>query len=318
MTALVFSRDPGGANQMIGVCDALAGPPVADHPGIATLRARLGGGTPRLHVFAKDFAVALWAADRRPAETWPASPDIAGLLHGREAVLTATADVDDETDKDLWQAARSQGIASHAFVDGDFNVIRRFRRRDGALVWPDFVYVPGPTCARSLLEGGFAPERLTIIPDFALAVQSRRAVDAETGARRLRAQWLGGDGDRRVVLFASENVRELVALGKPQVYSEFDCLEILVDALAGRRLVAGVPSDPEALVVVRPHPKEAPDKFASYERAGRVRVSTAGQPAEAILAADLVVGMRSTLLREAEAIGRPAVSLVGAKMSQTD
>lgn len=312
MRALIFSRDPGGANQMIGLYEALrAG---SAHPGIRTIRDRIGP-QPDYLVYAKDFAVPLWKGDGYDVTLFPGGPAEQLLRSERiGAVLTSTSDIDDETDRRLWSAAKALGIPSHAFVDGDFNVLRRFHDGDGNLLWPDHIYTPGTASAAPIRAAGH-PD-VTIIPDFPLLVQKRRAAASAGKAAALRAAW-GVEG-RKAVLFASENVMELAALGKEVHYSELACLERLLAGLAGRENVAGLQPDPGALVVIRPHPKENGSKYARYERPGAVLLSAAGSAVEAIMAADMVVGMNSTLLREALMLGKPTLSLVDARIHQAD
>jgi hypothetical protein len=115
-----------------------------------------------------------------------------------------------------------------------------------------------------------------------------------------------------VVLFASENVRELTGvLGKPKNYDEFQVLERLLGMVEkGWKLGQDV-FDPETtVVVIRPHPKETPGKFDSY--VGRSPVSlvveNASDHIEAILAADVVTGMTSMMLLEAEFLGKKVAS----------
>ena len=332
MTKLLFSRDPGGARQMLGLLRALDGrfAEEAAHPGIVALRDRLPGGrspgAPFI-VFAKDFAVKVFASLGEPAKPWPLpdsrGPDRDRLLDALLAeravgvVLTATSDVDDDTDQALWRAARRAGIPSHGFVDGAFNVAPRFTSPEGGTVAPDFVHVPSQIVAEEVAP--YCPA-ITIIPDLILGVHRLEMEQAKSNAAGLRRLWGLGEGER-AALFASENVEELVALGKPKHYDEYECLELLLAALAGTASVPGVEAGAAQLVVVRPHPKERHDKFAAWcdrtspqacdRNSPRVIVSSDGTASEAILAADLVTGMRSTLLREALDAGKPVVSLVG-------
>jgi hypothetical protein len=321
MTSLLFSRDPGGARQMFGLLQALRGrfPNEAAHPGIVAVKAQIPHHPPL--VFAKDFAIKVFAGLGEAAEAWPLpearGPDRDRLLdallaeRGVTVVLTATSDVDDDTDQALWQAARRAGIPSHGFVDGAFNVAPRFTSPEGDMVVPDFVHVPNRAVFDEVAP--YCPTgRITLIPDLIIGVHRQEMEQARTNAAGLRRQWGLGEGER-AALFASENVEELVALGKPKHYDEYDCLALLLAALAGERAVPGIAAGAAQLVVIRPHPKERPDKFAAHcGRAGpRVIISTDGTASEAILAADLVVGMRSTLLREALDAGKAVVSLVG-------
>lgn len=300
---LMLSRDPGGTRQMVGLYHALTGnpPDLRGDGGLARLRERLGEWH-GIRVVAKDFAIPVWHAAGIPAESWNgALPDLGAVA----ALLTATGDVDDDTPQQSWRQAREAGCPSHAFIDYGLNVARRFRDAGGAVSRPDFVYVPDPACLDDL-TGIVAPERVELIPDLVVWVARRDLAAAAPGAARLREIWQKGR-QRPILLFVSENVAELAALGKPSAYSEFDSLDRLLACLRGEVEIAGIERR-DWLLVIRPHPKEEAEKFAAY--GGEALVNREGSSAEAILAADLVVGMRSTLLREAADAGRPVVSLV--------
>lgn len=300
---LMLSRDPGGTRQMVGLHHALTGnpPELSGDGGLARLRERLGEWD-GIRVVAKDFAIPVWQAAGIPVESWDGTlPD----PEAAAALLTATGDVDDDTPQQSWRRAREAGCPSHAFIDCGINVARRFHDAGGALSRPDFVYVPDAACLADL-TGIVALEQVELIPDLVVWIARRELAAATAGAARLRESWRRGR-DRPVLLFVSENVAELAALGRPSAYGELDNLERLRACLRGEVEIAGIERR-DWLLVIRPHPKEAAGKFAAYE--GDALVSREGSSAEAILAADLVVGMRSTLLREAADAGRPVISLV--------
>jgi hypothetical protein len=297
MSLVFLSRDPGGARQMIGLYRVLTEDPAefSADPGLATLRARLGSWA-RIRVLARDFATAEWRKAGIPVEEISGDPE----LGGARQLLTATSDFDDDTPQRAWRAAP---CPSHAFVDCESNVANRFHDRSGALSVPDYVYVPNAKCLPGL-AGIAAPERISLIPDLIPWLSRRDLAAAAEGAETLREAWSRGG---KVLIFVSENVAEMAALGRASPYSEFECLDRLLRCLRGETSIAGIePGDWR--VVIRPHPKETPGKFDSY--ADRTVISREGNSAEAILAADLVVGMRSTLLREAAEAGKPVVSLV--------
>ena len=108
--------------------------------------------------------------------------------------------------------------------------------------------------------------------------------------------------------------REMAALGRPAPYDEVETLDRLLTSIECGEVIGGIEAETRpTLVVVRPHPRDIADKFDAViaNRKARVIVSAAGTPSEAIMAADLSAGMYSMLLREAKALGRPVVSLVG-------
>jgi len=303
MSLIFLSRDPGGARQMIGLYRVLTESPAefAADPGLNALRARLGQWD-GIRVFARDFAVPVWRLAGIPVEEFGGG---AQTWNANDRLLTATSDFDDGTPQQAWRTARAAGCPSHGFVDCESNVANRFRDRSGALSTPDYVYVPNAHCLPGL-NGVVPPDRITLIPDLIPWLSRHDLADATEGAGRLRRTWLQG-GERPVLMFVSENVSEMAALGRASPYSEFDCLERLLACLRGEQAIAGIDRR-DWHVVIRPHPKEAPGKFDAYR--GQAVVSREGSSAQAILAADLIVGMRSTLLREAADAGKPVVSLV--------
>lgn len=97
-------------------------------------------------------------------------------------------------------------------------------------------------------------------------------------------------------------------------YDEVALLESFLTALETSAHPAAAGRTSEAIsLVVRPHPRDSVSKYQSY--AGRrasglnVVVSAAGDPVTAMASADIVVGMNSSLLHEAKAIGCPVLSL---------
>ncbi len=325
VSLLMFSRDPGGANQMVALHGLLAGwwhsDSVESDAGISAFRRRIScgaGHTPEIVAVAKDYARDVWSRAGRDFVDWDDvdGEDPAGklerLIAGRDvaALLSGTSDVDDDTDTMLWAAAAERSLPTHVFVDQDSNVERRFVTTGGVSVRPDFVYLPDSNARDSLLKAGWPADRLAMIPPVHIMRQRDIEEDRASQARsRLRALW--GAGTRtRVILFASENVEELASLGKGVPYSEHTCLERLIAAIAGGKDVPALMPSGDDLVVVRPHPKDRPGKYDRYAAEYRcVAVSVDGTPAQAIAAADIVVGMQSTLLAEAAALGCATLSL---------
>ena len=134
----------------------------------------------------------------------------------------------------------------------------------------------------------------------------------------LRNAW--GSGGRRIILFASECGSEMRLVGRAVPYDEFKALDSLLDAVKrGLPLCGQVFAASDTTIVIRPHPRDRVGKYDQFTIAAangpEIRVSDAGAPEQAVLAADLVVGMDSQLLREAEALGRPAFSLLGLRQS---
>jgi len=324
---LLVSRDPGGTNQVVACRAVLSGR--ADSPGqraiAVRLRAILGLAADDaldFSIAAKDHALKRWRSlDVAPIElpvaaTVEAERDHAARLLARLApdlVVTATSDQDCATEKCFWKAAAAAAIPCFALSTHPSNIASRFRFEDGTPVWPTRILVDSDGAAAELRASGVPADRVVVLGDLHLTALESAVPPDGSGRAALRATW-GASGDDRVVLFVSECVREMAAVaGRPVPFDECACLARLLGDIAAGSIPAYGAVDPgRTLVVVRPHPKDAPGKYTTELAATRVRAlhSGAGSPIDALHAADVVVGMESTMLYEAEALRYPVVSLV--------
>ena len=128
----------------------------------------------------------------------------------------------------------------------------------------------------------------------------------------LRRQWGASDGDT-VVLFASQPGDEMKKLRRNIQRSELLYLRRLIQRIEDGREVGARAIDPAScLLVIRPHPRESDAKYASLLDRCRLRhvESRAGESIVAILAADVIAGMTSIFLAEAEVLDKPVIRLV--------
>jgi hypothetical protein len=193
--------------------------------------------------------------------------------------------------------------------------MRRFTAPNGQPVYPDRIHAPNDAIRRTFIAEGGPTARIDVVGELHLD-RLRGAAAAGTTADALRTRW-GARPDDTVMLFASECGREMAAQGRPSPYDEIAHLDQLLAGLAAGVPVCGTRYDAgHVLVVIRPHPRDVPGKYAGHIRENRndegprVIVSDGAPPISAIAAADLVIGMDSTLLREADALGVPVVSLL--------
>lgn len=289
---VLFSRDPGGTNQLIALHAVLSGVEAPPSPDVAALKDRVAGQP--LRVVAKDQAVAFWQRAGQAVENW--NGDLATWPEPQvAALLTATSDIDDRTPQLLWRWAAQRGIFTAAFVDGPHTPDQRFRMADGARIVPEQIFASDPETLHALAEAGLPADRLRLAgPLHEARVRAlARAVGADRIAT-LRRHW-GAQPGERVVLFASDCGREIAAAGRPMAYDEVEGLERMLRRTSGR-------------VIIRPHPKDTPGKYQSFV-SNRVRVSSEEDSIAAILAADVVAGMASALLVEATVLERPTRSL---------
>ncbi len=326
---LFFARDPGPANHVAAAYGLVSGSlpmPVEQDATtfVADLRPHMDrllvtGRGPALDVFTRASIEARCIDDMAsPGDDWNSQVAACRALLTEAAigaVVTGTSDIDDNTDRALWAAARDLGLRTHAFLDRSINLGVRFRAPDGSSAYPDFVYAPDENYRSPLLTAGVPSDRLRIAgPLYAAQVLGRRSAALSRRAA-LRVIW-GANEDDRVVLFASECAVEMAALGRPSDYDEMAALRELTERLAeGDFGPLGYGEPARCVLVVRPHPRDHAEKYDEALPAlavSRVIVSNEGSPEEAILAADLVAGMRSTMIDEAVMLERPVLALVDA------
>jgi hypothetical protein len=314
---LFFARDPGGATRVLEAYRLVFSGEACARPAALQFRAEMAGlsGAPLVLAYGPaqrifedaEIETRLPSPELLAPTAYPARVEFCRAFlasRGIGAVVTATNDLDEDLDHVLWEAARELGIACHAFLDHPANLARRFQRADGRFVRPNFVYIESGNFAGLLKDIGFDNSDIRDT-GFLYFDRLQRSADAAASARaRLRANWRAEDGDT-VYLFASECGREMAEFGQLRLYDEVAMLESFAQELAGAAA---------SLVVIRPHPRDKPGKYATWHGkfvgSTRFVVSAAGAPAEAILAADMVVGMDSTMLREAQVLGRDWRSLL--------
>ena len=329
---VIYSRDIGGTNQLVEVRRFLLARRQSPPPGavvgsdiLEAFAARIDAEQDaEIAVVAKDQAVGHWRALGVAAVVWDDIASANGTLGesagsvivglSPTAVVTATTDVDDRTDVHLWQAARERGLHCAAFVDHRINLEARFLGIDGRISYPDEVFVIDEEVRADIIAAGVPGSRIRVAGDLHLARLAEEALlGLSPAVEALRADWGVGRTDQ-AVLFVSECLREMRAYGSPGApYDEVETLASLVERAAKGEDPGGLGIDwSQATLVVRAHPKDAAGKFDVFRRdAGpRVIVSNAGLATEAICAADGVLGMDSTMLYEAQALGRPVASLV--------
>lgn len=322
---LIFSRDPGPTNYLIAVVERLKKAALpGDAAGLTALRHAVGGELKQLVIAARNPGEQMWIASGFPAQTWTGADDAAAseLITTSRAtvVLTGTSDIDEPGNHSLWRACERLGIESHAVLDHPSGMDRRFHEPDGSVALPSWIYVPDEVFAKRAEAGGLPGEKIRIIGDLHHERLQELAASRAPGAvEELRGRW-GADSKNYVILFVSECGREMAAVGRRTGYDEVEILDDLLREIALGILPDGRTIAPaRARVVVRSHPRDQPGKYDQVVAAHRdkcsVVITTEGKSDVALAAADLVVGMGSSMLYEAVALGRPAISLVGIDLS---
>jgi len=312
---LFFSRDPGATNQLVAVHERLCCSPPSDAKAITALRSRLSLSSdnhPQAVIVGKQYALDVWRAAGIQAEDGAETTPDELIKRDIALVVTGTDDIDEPDTVSLWQAAQRSGIPVAVFLDNLVNLEARFRTQDGELITPDLIFVLDQQSSAELTAAGMPPLRVQITENLHLEHLKRIANDHQDARKNIREAWQVG-GATKVILFASENTAEMAAHGRTAPYDEHAILGALIGDLAQGKTVGGLQTGQDAVtVIIRPHPRDTAGKYdASVSTAvPAVQVSSAGTPLEAILAADLVAGMDSALLFEAQSLGQPALSLV--------
>lgn len=320
---LFISRDPGGTNQLVALRDTLLGPECQIR---ATLFDRLKlSAAPEITVIAKDYARVIWQQNQTSYLDWPEIATEAEITNFvtrfcPDQIITSTCHVDDRTEQTVWRIARETGIKTTAFVDSGLNVSLRFTDERGAAVLPDQV---------SLIEGDAAGALTALgLPETAIFISGDLYQDfAKRTARgyvkdKLRREWGAGDRDF-LILFPSDYVREMQALGLVFEVTEFDCLNCLLDLLKSGDISKYLKdARPPYRVVIRPHPKDAAGKYDRYPAKSSadlvIVVNNRGAGTDAVLSSGLVAGLGSFLMNEARMLGVGVLELEPIVKSRKD
>lgn len=191
------------------------------------------------------------------------------------------------------EEARKRCVRTVSFVDHWTNFARRFAH-DGAQVFPDEVWVLNDEALRMAVDEGLPEQRLRIVrnPYYGL-VECYRPPISPADYRELL-----GVGNRRILLFVSDQVREFL----PNVgFDEYSTARSVLSALS-ELADKGIAKD--IAFVIKLHPRCAKGKYApivaqyASDRIAVLEVKDV-DPLLANYYADMVVGMFSNMVAEA-------------------
>jgi hypothetical protein len=296
---LVHVEDPGAANGVAGL--------------EAPIEARGTG-----YALVAEGAAARFLAERGVAFEDVSARGADQLLadHEPTLLLVGTSENTRTLAFDLVARARSRGIPTAAFVDAFPNAEQRFRgETDDPLAHaPEFLLVPDDWTAAAFARLGVPSSRIATCghPHYDTVLAQRKSFEA-TNRQQLRAELFRASTNQRIVVFCSEistgldpgQFRRsadytLAGRGDRDGRTEI-VLEELVDAIA--RL------ERRPHMVLRMHPKNTREELADFLQSFD-EISTGGSPMPLLYAADLVVGMTSTILIEAALLGTPTLAIV--------
>jgi hypothetical protein len=305
LDVLVFVEDPGAANMIIGLDEALRSHGLA---------ARIVAPE-RLHRYLEAHGQLCAAAN--------AVENLLDLERPR-VLLVGTSEDPQSAGLALVAWGRCRGIPTAAVVDGPANAEHRFRGRSTAPLAhaPDRLAVPDERTARAYARLGFPSDAIAVCghPLHDRVLEAREALDHQGRGRVRKRVFPGLTEDRVLVLFLAELsdgldptqfVRgpEYTLAGRGGSDRRTDIvLEEVLDALR--------PLRDRIRLALRLHPKNTPAEFAPYGPELDA-VSAAGTAWDAVYASDLVVGMTTVLLFEAALLGRPVLSMLPRSREKT-
>lgn len=310
---LFVSRDPGGTNPLVALHDIFSGNKNLEiFRKFKSLERDLN-----LSILAKDYAVAVWESFGITPEKWQdkiVDNNIISYLSSLKPdwIITSTSHVDDRTEQNIWQTAKALGIATTAVLDSGHNVALRFQDDAGNLVAPSELFVPNEAAKNDLLSIGIEENNILItgdlFGDFIKDIKPGEIVQA------LRNEWRG-EGQETLILFASDYISEAIEAGYSYGVTEFQYLDCLIEMLENGAIGHfQTDLEPPYRIIIRPHPKDTPGKYDPYEKYKSEKIiikqSDRGNSLEAVQAVDIVAGMSSSLLHEAEVLGRDTLRLM--------
>jgi RimJ/RimL family protein N-acetyltransferase len=296
---LIYVEDPGAANMVLGLSNALQGL----------------GARPRLA--AGGAAEAYLQARGEPSDALDPNAPPTALLDGVSALAVGTSENPDTPAFALIAEAKMRGIPTIGLVDGPANADRRFRGRSTSPLahLPDWLVVPDEAVRAAYMALGVDAGRIRVTgnPAFDRVRDAGAALAAKGRAAVRREVFPDLPADGPLILFLTElsdgldpaQFRRgpdytLTGRGGTEGRTEI-VLEELLDA---RARVA-----PDAHVALRLHPKTPAGLYAAYD-GDIAAVSAGGDALSAIFAADLVVGLSTALLAEAAVMGAAALSIL--------
>ena len=298
---VVFVEDPGSANFVVGLAD------------------KLRSHALNLTIFAAGTAVEYLRLRGEKCDELVDSSAVASLLENRwpKAVLVGTSENKKSAAFKFTAEARTRGIPSLGIVDAPANPEFRFLgESDNPLQHiPDCVLVPSEETKQRFIDLGLSPSRLQVIGNPRIDAALKAGSDfAKYSFEQSRREVFGPEMvSCPILVFASEisdgldpsefrrsDAYTLTGRGNTDARTHI-VLEEVLDALEELT--------PKPYLVVRLHPKESEHDFAAY-RDEIGQFSVGGDPLRTLYFADVIVGLTSTILLEAAAMGLPVFSVL--------
>jgi hypothetical protein len=232
-------------------------------------------------------------------------------------ILIGTSEDPDSIGLKLVALAAAMRIPSVGILDASTNLAHRFRGNstNPLQYCPDTVIVPDSASHDGLVALGLAADRVLVAghPHWDYVRATGRQLQNQDRVALRRAMFGAEVPDRRVLVFAAEilggldpnQLRRTSAYSLTGTADGAERTEIVIEEF----LHALIPLRSQVFLVLRLHPKNAPDDFAAHFAA--FDSISKIEPALTLLhAADAVVGMTSMLMIEAALLKRPTLAIL--------
>ncbi|MDR1361739.1 MAG: hypothetical protein LBJ16_00815 [Holosporaceae bacterium] len=275
---MFFAHDPGGCNAILPLLDAFR-----EHNHDVLIYA---GGQ---------------AAAKIPEASGLSSDCLENILNHEKPdfIITGTSS-NDFTEKFLWETAKNFNIPSLAVLDHWCNYGIRFSKyclkeissynSDKSVDFlPSFICVMDDFAKAEMQNDGIPASIIHPLgnPHFGTLKNKSKDVDIA----KIRSKFLGNNGKKKIVTFASEPYEEDYGLA-PERKALEDIREILKE-------------NGDLAFVVKLHPKESMGKYGELHG---VFFDREIDPAELIVTSDVVISMTSMFLMEACILGKKCLS----------
>lgn len=295
---LLYADDPGGANFLAPIADALSARSV-------------------LHSFQVAPSLAGFMVDRGVNCIIRSAITAENMLDNVKLLMVGTSEDMDCFAHGLVDAARTRGIASLGVVDMAVNADRRFRGRsnDPLRHAPDWLAVTDDSTVAAYTALGYPPDRLLVCghPHYDKVRAQRDTFLTQDRTIHRQTCYPQAPIGRPIWLFLAEGIDQLnpVVSFRSSDYTlhgrgghNFRGVIVLEEVLD-----TAAELSPRPWVVLRLHPKNRVEEFISLAPELGMTSQT-GDPLPLVWAADLVLGMTTMLLLETYLLGRPHLAIL--------
>ncbi len=233
-------------------------------------------------------------------------------------LLIGTSENPDSMGFKLRETARLQKIPTVGVIDAAMNAGYRFRGRSHSAMAhaPDWLIVADEWTKKLFVDLGYEAEKIAVCgnPHFDYVMDVAAGL-SKAGSASLRNLILPGIGEnQKAIVFVAEGAARLRRLSPVTPSHEhtlrgWGVSEGRTEIILEEFLTAVQSLSPRPYLILRPHPKDAPDDYQDYVRHFD-RVDSTSSPLELVYSADLIVGATSMLLQEAAIMGRPVLAII--------